>query len=271
MFYAKHLADTERLSRCRSFFGIAVAWLFLNTLQPAGSQTPLTGILLPDSRPPSNSNRSTSSSPTETAAEKLAKARADLAVQSATPEGSLQRTLLNRLVRLYEQQISCAAELEALKDQTAQVTREAAAWTGFAEAPPYSIFLTDELREAIRVERLEIARGESALLILTQLNDEYRRSLAQSEEKIRRLNDQLESARDNGERTRQRDTERLRSQIAVAALGVLDLERQVRQVRLAGSRIRLDLLEKKLAIAGPGAAFTEADLQKVRAAFDSEQ
>src|SRR5437879_3111389 len=92
----------------------------------------------------------------------------DTALTNAPPGVSLQdialrRALLHRLARLLEQQLSCAAELEAAKNRRAEVTRAAQAWTRFAESPPYSILLTDRLREEIQAERLKSASGDAAL------------------------------------------------------------------------------------------------------------
>jgi hypothetical protein len=104
---------------------------------------------------------------------KLAEARANLAAAEALGEAAwtnapagvslhdvaIRRALLNRLVRLYEQQLSDAAELENTKSRRAQLVREAQAWRGFAESPPYSVMLTDRLRQEIQVEQLKSTGG----------------------------------------------------------------------------------------------------------------
>ena len=178
----------------------------------------------------------------------------------------LRRALLQRLVRLYEQQLSNATELETAKARKAQLVREAQAWTEFTEPVPYSILLSDRLREEIQAERLELSNGDSTVAMLDQLIEEQRAALAQAEEKIRQLNEQLEGAKDPAVAARfswQRDLERLRSQVAAVSVAVFDSERQVRQERLAESRIRLGLLQRQLIIADAGAKFTQADLDQV--------
>ena len=56
--------------------------------------------------------------------------------------------------------------------------------------------------------------------------------------KIRRLNDELESSKQNPDaRTRERDVERLHSRVALAMVKVLELERQIRNERIAGARL----------------------------------
>jgi small-conductance mechanosensitive channel len=124
------------------------------------------------------------------------------------------------------------------------------------------------------MERLEIANGESALVMLTKLIEENRALLSQADEKIRQLNEKLEGGKpetDTGDLGWQREMQRLRSQVSGATVAVLDLERQIRQERLAGSRVRLGLLQQQLVIANAGATFTDADMEKVNERLAAEQ
>jgi small-conductance mechanosensitive channel len=219
---------------------------------------------------------------------KLAEARVSLAAAVA-PDGasltnapagisaqdiSLRRGLLQRLVSIYEQHISQSAELEAARQRRADLAREAQGWTGFLEAQPYSILLTDGLREEIQAERLKISNAESARTVLGQLIDNHRDLLAQAEERIRQLNEQLEGAKDpvaTGRLSWQRDLEKLRSQVAAATVAALDWERQIQQERLGESRIRLAWLQRQFTLADAGAKFTQADLDKVLSRLEAER
>ncbi|HEV8544411.1 MAG TPA: mechanosensitive ion channel domain-containing protein [Verrucomicrobiae bacterium] len=246
---------------------------------------------LVDSLPPSVATNSSAGAPGpgalgETVEEKLTKTRAELAElkildeangarrsSSSSVQNSLRRSWLQRLARLYEQQISYASEMAALKKRTAELALEAKAWTGFGPRP-YSILLADNLRESIQVERLEIANGESALSMLGRLIDEHRSSLRVSEERIRQLNEELERGAGKanaGELAWQREFERLQSQNSAASVGALDLERQIRAERLAASHLRLDLSRRQLLLAKTGVAFTEADMRNVTARLDGEE
>lgn len=254
-----------------------------------GGQTILTRTLLPNDRPTNAADTAPDLRTFSKAAEeRLAKARTELATATASDDSSLtnrpsgisaqgillRRALLQRLVRVYEQQISYAAELATAKSRRAELSREAQAWTAFSEPRPYSILLTDGLREAIQIEEVEVANGESALVTLATLVDENRALLQQAEEKVRQVNEQLEGntgSKDNAELTRRAEMERLRSQTAAAAMAALELERQIRQERLAGSRTRLGLLQRQLVMASAGTAFTQVDMQKVAARIEYEQ
>lgn len=218
---------------------------------------------------------------------KLAEARTSLralemlgdAAPTNAPDGVLvqdvvsRRVLLHRLVRLMEQQLSNLSELESARYRRAGLTRQAEAWTGFSEPRPYSILLTDRLREGIQAERLKIKSGEAAAATIEQLIVENRRALNRAEERIRQLHERLEQG---GEPvaaaglTWQRELERLRSRVAAAGVGVLESERQLREESLAESRIRLGWLERQLIIAQADATFTQADLENVTDRIQSE-
>ena len=278
MLRAFHLWKSARLSR--SGLALEIPALLLATLAVAyvaHAQTPVGRALLPGSRPaaePTNSAASPAGSgfSLETTKDRLAKVRLELANQPGTPAVAyLRQSLLQRLERLYEQEITNAAELESLKTRRDLVTREARDWTGFSEPRPYSIFLTDNLRESIRVERMEISKSESALSTLQQLIEDQRNVLKQSEEKIRQINEELERNSEAGERARERDIERLRSQVSAATIGVLDLERRIQEEKAGISRVRLDLLSRQLVFANAGAVFTAADIERVRGILAGEQ
>ena len=214
----------------------------------------------------------------ETLEARLAEARANLAALAPdaaawtnAPAGIppqdilLRRALYQRLVLVYEQQRNASAEFETLKSRKAELLRQAQTWAGFSEPRPYSILMTDGLREEIQAERLKVKNGESAASVLVQIIEDNRQTLTQAEEKIRLLNDQLEGAQDSAARVRlswRRDQARLQSQVAGATAATLDLERRLSEERLAQSRVRLGLLQRQLVLAEAGAGFTQADLDK---------
>jgi potassium-dependent mechanosensitive channel len=219
---------------------------------------------------------------------RLAEARVNLAAAEALGDAALtnapagvslqdfatRRALLHRLVRLLEQQRNDATELETAKRRRAEVAREAQVWTKLAESPPYSILLTDRLREEIQAERLRSTSGEAAVSMIDQLIGENRIALNQAEEKIRQLNERLEGVEDPATAARlswQRELERVRSQVAAASVNALNAERQLRQEVLGESRARLGLLQRQLVLADAEARFTQVDLDVVLARIESDR
>lgn len=247
-------------------------------------QTPLQKTVLATS-PEANLPTAAADSPAKSLATRLAEARANLAtleeanLTNAPSGGSpedlwVRRTALQRLVRIYEQQSSNAAELLTIQTRNAEIAREAQSWTRFAEPPPYSILLTDRLREELQAERLQLRNGESAAVTLAQIIEENRAALTEAEERIRQLNEQLEGAKDSSVAARlswQRELERLRSQVAAGTVAVLDQERQIGLERAVGSRNRVALLQRQLVIADAGAKFTHADLEQVQVQLERER
>ena len=219
---------------------------------------------------------------------KLAEARQNLAVAMGpgeeswtnAPAGispqdiSSRRTLLERLVRIYEQQLSGATELEAARSRKAEASREAQAWTGFSEAMPYSIHMTDRLREEIQADKAAVAGGDAAIKVVDQLIEENHNLLKQAEEKIRQLNERLEKTTDPVVSARlswQRELERLRSQVAVASVKLLEVERNIREETLAASRTHLALVQRQVVIADAGTRFTHVDLAQAIAQLERER
>jgi potassium-dependent mechanosensitive channel len=273
--------DWSRLSNGPRRWALHVILVFLGcTIALGQSVLPKAspGGLLPSS---ANTNLLTSAgasdASTSTLEARLAEARAQLALVGdagltnapagvSPQEVGMRRAMLHRLVMLYEQQLSNAAALEKANSRKAETAREAQAWTRFTEPAPYSILLTDRLRAELQAERQKISNSEAADAARIQLIDENRDALARAEEKIRQLNEQLETANDPAATARlswQRDQERLLSQVAAASVAVLDSERLVSQEILAESRIRLGLLQRQLVLADAGAKFTQADVETV--------
>jgi small-conductance mechanosensitive channel len=245
-------------------------------------QTPLQRVVSP-ALPAASAETNAPSSPVSGEANvsdlesRLAAARAQLAEMLAggmtnAPAGILpqeiwtRRAGLHRLVMLYEQRLSNSSALDKAKSRRAATERESEAWTRLAEPPPYSILLTDRLREEIQAEQQKIASGDTDRSSLGQLIEENRQALSQAEESIRQINEQLESEKDPVAVARlywRRDLENLRSQVAAASVAVFDQQLSVGREALAESRLRLSLLQRQLIMADAGAKFTQADLEKV--------
>jgi potassium-dependent mechanosensitive channel len=276
----------------RAAFGLALLLLSCALLPTAfaGQASPAKAgpanlLAVPAGTSPAPSGSGAEASP-ENLEAKLAEARADLAALAPdaaswtnAPAGIppqdilLRRALYQRLVLVYEQQLNASAEFETLKSRKAELVRQAQTWTDFSEPRPYSVLLTDSLREEIQAERLKVENGESSLSVLAQLIDDNRQSLAQADEKIRLLNDQLEGTQDSAARVRlswQREQARLQSQVAGAMAAALDVERRLSEERLAQSRVRLGLLQRQIVVAEAGAAFTQADLDKALGLIEAE-
>ena len=186
-------------------------------------------------------------------------------------DASIRQALLQRLVRIYEQQLSSLAELQTAVGRRADLAQQARDWTGFGVGRPYSILLVDGLREAIQTEQVRMRGDQAALSTLDRLVTENRESLARAEERIRLLNEQLENAGSGVSLSWSRELEQIRSRVAVAGVTLLELEREVRQQNLAASRSSLELFRRQLVIARADLKFTQSDLDKTLASLESDR
>jgi potassium-dependent mechanosensitive channel len=269
----------RRLAAPRVAFGLAFVLLSWGLLAAAVAGQTSAGTNLASAGGAAEASAETLEVRLTEARANLAALAPDAAAWTNAPSGippqdlSFRRALYQRLVRLYEQQLNGTAELEALKNSKAEVVRQAQTWTGFSEPRPYSILLTDNLREDLQAERLKVTNGESALSVLDQLIDDNRQLLTQTEGKIRLLNDELEGAQDSAVRVRlswQRDQIRLQSLVGSVTAAALAVERRLDEERLTQSRIRMGLLQRQLVVAEAGADFTQADLEKALSRLEAE-
>jgi potassium-dependent mechanosensitive channel len=185
-----------------------------------------------------------------------------------------RKTLLQQVVRGYDEQIEDVRRLEKIRRRQEELSREAAQWKGFAEPPPYSIFLADQLWEATYALRLG-AEGIQSQLTLTELRfDRTREALQRVEERLRQVSEQLETANDEAQAARQRwlrDTEELRKRAASVQLAASELSKKREEAELAEAQARLAFAERKFQTAAQQTVFTEDDLKKVHIRLSEER
>ncbi len=197
-------------------------------------------------------------------------------VPADMPKGqwSERNTLLQQIVRGYDEQIEDARRLEEIRRRQEELSREAAQWKGFAEPPPYSVFLADQLWEATYALRLG-AEGIQSQLTLTELRfDRTREALQRVEERLRQVSEQLETANGEAQAARQRwlrDTEELRKQAASVQLAAAELSKKREEAELAETQTRLAFAERQFQTAAQQTVFTEDDLKKVHDRLSEER
>jgi potassium-dependent mechanosensitive channel len=178
----------------------------------------------------------------------------------------IRRTLLQTLILAYEQRGLYQAEREDAGKSREEDSRLAKSWLRFAEPAPYGIMLGERLREEFQVEKTRSAAARDILAIIAQVAEQTHAILQRSEEEIRLLNEKLEGYVDKTDQTRlawQRTQEGLRSELAVAVLANLDLDRATQQEILAASGIRQELLQRQIAVADADTVFTQAELEQI--------
>ena len=185
-----------------------------------------------------------------------------------------RNTLLQQVVRGYDEQIEDAQRLENIRRRQEELSREAAQWKGFAEPPPYSIFLADQLWEAAYALRLGADGIQSQLTLIELRFDRTREALQRAEERLRQVSERLETANDTAQAVQQRwlrDIEELRKRAASVQLAALERSKQREEAELAETRARLAFAERKFQAAEQQTVFTEDDLKKVQTRLSEER
>ncbi len=185
-----------------------------------------------------------------------------------------QRTLLERIVRAYDEQLGDLQRLAEARERLADATRTNSEWTGFPEEPPYSIFLADQLWDAAYAHKLAIEGLQSQLELLTLRSERGRRALTAADEQLRQASERAEAAADTPRASRERwlrDLAALRRQAASVTLESAELSKRRVEAELADTRARLGFEQRRLDTAAPHVEFSEADLNKVRARAADER
>jgi small-conductance mechanosensitive channel len=248
-------------------------------------------ILKPDTLSPSattNAMRSVDS-PAELAAQlgvKLSVARADLArllgsqtgtniPPGATPAEAIEyRSLLQRLARTYQLHLEDLSALRALELRQEELNRTIKSWTGFGEPPPYSVLLVDDLRDSIQTYQGRIRAAEVALEASAKFLASAQRIMTESDENVRRLNDQLEGAKDTLVQARlgwQRELEQMRSRVAAATAASFETKRRIANGDRLENRQCLTFAQRRLAITATHVRFSQEDLNRVLDNLATEQ
>ena len=183
------------------------------------------------------------------------------------------RAALQMLVQSVQTQVDNLAEIELIRQRKQEFADSVKIWTGFAEPPPYSILMVDDLRDQVRALEDQIRLDQDALAFVDKLDVNAEASLKISDGGLRRINEQLEQAKDRDQILRlewQREYATARNRMALATQASLDLVRQKMEEEIGEHRLRLDFAQRQLAVAGNDVRFSQADLDKAIGRLNEE-
>jgi small-conductance mechanosensitive channel/cytochrome c556 len=210
---------------------------------------------------------------------KLADAKADLNRVLSSLSGSTNlpagvtatelieyRSALQRLVRTYQLHLDDLSALEASRQRQKELNQTIRSWSGFAEPPPYSVLLVDELRDSVQLLNAQIKAAEVSRDVAGTFVTEVQSMVKDTDESLRRLMEQLEGAKDPvtvARLTWQRNLLQARSRVGAAMASSYDTKWQLANEELSESRQRLALAQRQLSLAAHQVRFSQADLDKV--------
>jgi len=185
-----------------------------------------------------------------------------------TEEGFLQQ----QMVRVYQRQIDSLLKLKSLQQRRGGFEHEAANWAGMAVPPPYSFFVVDGLRQALRFQKAHILALMAMDAAMEQESVRRDEVFEETGEKLRQANERLEN--DNGGNPRLvwlRDLEARRNRLAEARVEGIRIEQRTNAEEMAETRQRLELTERRLNTIKDHIAFPSADKEQVRVRLATER
>jgi len=187
---------------------------------------------------------------------------------SRLPEGVTAVELADRRRDAQQAIVSLERQLKMLaaKPQSAELAKKAAeardAWTGFKEAPPYSVLMVDDLRNQRDVAAEKQATTRSSLQLLERSLEELRGEAKAADDAQR-----LAATRDLKEPAAawRLDAAGERATAITARLGALETTIDLQRDALAEADAKLALIDRKLQETAGRQELRDEDLEKVRA------
>jgi potassium-dependent mechanosensitive channel len=214
-------------------------------------------------------------------ADKRAKAEAELKAVTANQTSEAlpaefleRRSLLEQVVRGYDEQIDDLQRLKEAGQRLADMARSSRDWKDFAEPPPYSIFFADQLWDTAFSLRLGVEGLQSQLSLIDLRFDRARESLNVANGRVRQASERLESMTDPSQTARQRevrDLEELRRRAAAVTVAAAEIAKKRVEEELAETHARLAFAERQLEMAEPHVMFEDDDIDKVRKRLSQER
>jgi len=193
---------------------------------------------------------------------------------ATTVEAEELHLLSESVVRTYQEHLDQLARLEEARRQQVDIEQTITAWPGFSEPAPYSILLVDELRDSIQSLAAKLSASETAQNVLATFAEDVESALKASDERLRLLTEQLETAKEPNRVMRltwERSLEQFRNRQAMAATALTETRRRRVETELAGRRQQLAFVKRQLALAARHVRFPQTDLDKVLASLKMEQ
>ena len=189
-------------------------------------------------------------------------------------EEQLERqTLLEQLVRGYDEQFSDSQRLAEAHQRLAETIRYTSEWKGIPDPPPYSIIFVDQVWDAVYSLELAVEGLQSQREMLIVRFEEMREAQARAEERLRQASERLEVAKNSAEIARERrhhDLAALRIRVMSVLLEAAQLSSKRVEEELTGTKARLAFEQRRLEAVSMHIVFSETDLAHIRSRLDEE-
>ena len=171
-----------------------------------------------------------------------------------------------RLIKSLDSYAEAKRSLEAAKNTNA-------AWTGFADKPPYSILMVDELLNERDAVRAKLSSHESSLLNYEGLLTSAVAEMKSAEDAVSAAMLTLRNgnATADGAAKWKLEAARIHSRLLACRAALIKSAAENLREWNAAAKIDLALVERKVALAENNSSFNEADLEKISRISDERK
>jgi small-conductance mechanosensitive channel len=183
------------------------------------------------------------------------------------------RSTLQQIVLAWQFQLDDLAAMENVRARVRDLEQSTHLWGGFAEPPPYSVLMVDELQNAIQSGTAKIQSVEVAWAASKKFLADAELAMKEADGKIRRMDEQIETAKSPAEAARLawlRELECARYRLEAANTASCAVQIKLADSELTEARQRLAFIRRQLALASQQVHFPQADLDKVLEGLDDE-
>jgi small-conductance mechanosensitive channel len=199
----------------------------------------------------------------------------DTLAPGASQEELLERNhLLGHLVDTLTRHRSALERQAEVRLRAEEQQKEAQSWNGFAQSPPYSLLLADQLREALETATVEVSAAAARKAMISEEAEEAEKLFKAAEVDLRQSEERISSENTSEGRNRQtwlRDLARLRSRVAAEDVAEAQVQTAVAETEEAMKRDEARLLEAQGLVARKSVRFSQADLESVLRAIDRQK
>ena len=197
----------------------------------------------------------------------------NLPAGSTSGEVVAYQAALDSTILTDQQHLGELGRLDAARKAQFELEASLRSGTGFSEPPPYSVLRVDSLRNSIQSLKTKIEAGQTTRRVLESFVAQGEAALKQSDERMRRLAEELETSQDKARLPPlnwQRALEKVRRDLAEAQAS-LNSTRQLRlQTELTEQQQRLTSLQRQLASCEGHITFSASDFAAVTQSLDRE-
>jgi potassium-dependent mechanosensitive channel len=181
--------------------------------------------------------------------------------------------LSNRLIGIQEDHSTALFRFRNYRKATRDKVEEMKDWKGFAEKPPYSILLVDNLRDTLNAKQNVLKSLDVIRTTIEGEFEEFSSSLRNSSKLVRLAEENLEKNSGKPDEQRSRwllQLAQLQHEVNQAGVVYGETRRLSTTELLKGVQTEVDFLKHKLAVALDNYRFSEEDLKQKLQAIDDQ-